>query len=462
VSEPRLDAIVVGGGVAGLVAARALAQRGRSFVLLEASGRWGGVVHTEREAGFVLDGGPDSVLAQKPEAAALCRALGLGERLVPTNPDARTVYVLHGRRLHPMPDGMVLGVPTRLWPLAVSGLFTVGGKLRMAMEPFVPRRTSDVDESIADFVERRLGRQAVERLGEPLLGGIHAGDPRQLSVQATFPRLLELERKHGSLVRGMREAARTSRGAAFLSLAGGMGELVDALAASVPASSRRLSVPVEAIRRDGGDFVVSERESAWRGRALILAVPAHRAAPMLRAFVPAAAAALATIRFASTATVLMGFRRHDLAHPLDGYGLVVPRTEGRRTLACTFVSTKLPGRAPEGHVLLRGFLGGVHDPAVVERDDLTLRQHFFDEMAPVLGLRGAPLFARVFRWPQATPQMEVGHRGRVAAAEAALAAVPGLYATSGGFRGAGLPDVIGDAERTAEAAAAYVASLDAR
>lgn len=455
-AEPRLDAVVVGGGIAGLVAARALSQRGHTFVLLEASDRWGGVVRTERESGFVLDGGPDSILAQKPEAAALCRALGLGERLVPTNPQARTVYVLHRGRLHAMPEGMVLGVPTRLLPLALSGLFSLRGKLRMALEPFVPRRTAATDESIAAFLERRLGREAVERLGEPLLGGIHAGDPTRLSLRATFPRLADLEQTHGSLVRGMREAARAARGTAFLSLAGGMGELAEALAGAVPAASRRLNVPVETVRREGADFVVSARGSTWRGRTLVLAVPAHRAATLLRSVLPGAASALGAIPFASTATVLMGFRRRDVAHALDGYGLVVPRSEGRRTLACTFVSTKLPGRAPDGHVLLRGFLGGIHDPAVVERDDLTLRQHFFDEMAPVLGLRGTPLFARVFRWPLGTPQMEVGHAARVAAVSAELAAAPGLHVTGGGFRGAGIPDVIGDAERTAEAAASYL------
>jgi protoporphyrinogen/coproporphyrinogen III oxidase len=275
-------------------------------------------------------------------------------------------------------------------------------------------------------------------------------------LRATFPRLRDLEQTHGSLVRGMRAAAKAARGTAFLSLAGGMGELVDALTASVPAPARRVRVAVDRVAREGRDFVVSSGSATWRSRALILALPAHRAATLIRGFLPGAAAALSAIPFVSTATVLMGFRRGDVAHPLDGYGLVVPRSEGRRLLACTFVSTKLPGRAPEGHVLLRGFLGGVNDPSVLERDDLALQQHMLDDLTSVLGLRGAPIVTRVFRWPFSTPQMEVGHADRVAATEAHLLTVPGLYATSGGFRGAGIPDVIGDAERTAEAAAVHL------
>jgi len=432
--------------MAGLTAARTLVRRGLSCVVLEASDAWGGVVRTHREAGFVFDAGPDSMLAQKPEGVALCRELGLGERLISTNPHHRTVYVLRGGRVHEMPDGMVLGVPTRLWPLAVSGLFSPSGKLRMALEPFVRARRDGADESIASFLVRRLGREALDRLGEPLLGGIHAGDPARLSVRATFPRLVEMEQRHGSLLRGMRAAARGPAGGAFVSLAGGMGELVGALSASIPAEARRLGAAARLAREDDG-FVVEAGAETWRTRAVVVAVPAHRASPLLAGITPDAAAALGGIAFASTATVMLGFRRIDVAHALDGYGLVVPRSEGRRTLACSFVSTKLPGRAPDGHVLLRGFVGGVAAPEILDRDDATLVQYVYEDLARVLGLRGSPVFSRVFRWPSATPQMEIGHADRVAAVEKAIARVPGLYLTSGGFRGAGLPDVIADAQR---------------
>jgi oxygen-dependent protoporphyrinogen oxidase len=451
-AEISVDAVVVGGGMAGLAAARVLVARGVSCALLEASDRWGGVVRTERVDGFLYDAGPDSILAQKPEAVGLVREVGLGERLVSTNPREKTVYVLRRGRLHAMPEGMVLGVPTRLWPMAFSGLFSWPGKLRMAFEPLVGRRTEAGDESIASFLERRLGREAAERIGDPLLGGIHAGDPARLSLRATFPRLVEMEQRHGSLVKGMRAAARQAKGggAGFLSLAGGLGELVDAVAGSLPAGVAFKNAPVTSVGRDGSGFVVESPAGMWRTRALLLAVPTHRAATLLAPLAPEASTLLAGIPFVSTATVMLGFRRADVGHPLDGYGLVVPRTEGLRTLACSFVSTKLPGRAPEGHVLLRGFVGGVRAPDVLTHDDATLVRGVCEEMARPLSLRGEPVLARVHRWPNATPQMEVGHAERVAAIERALEAAPGLYLSSGGFRGAGLPDVIADAQRTAE------------
>jgi oxygen-dependent protoporphyrinogen oxidase len=357
-----------------------------------------------------------------------------------------------------MPDGMVLGVPTRLWPLAFSSLFSWPGKLRMALEPFVTRRREASDESIASFMTRRLGGQALARLGDPLLGGIHAGDPARLSMRATFPRLIEMEQRHGSLVRGMSAAARHGGGSAFLSLSGGMGELVDALVAAIPADVRRTNAEVARVARDGDGFVVESAAATWRARAVVLAVPAPRVARLLDPLLPEVAALFRGIDFASTATVVAGFRRDDVQDPLAGYGLVVPRTEQRHTLACTFVSTKLPGRAPDGHVLLRGFLGGVRDAAVLEGDDAALTRTVLDEMTPVLGLRAAPLFTRVFRWTRVTPQMEVGHADRVAAIEAGLPAVPGLFVTGAGFRGAGLPDVIADGGKTASAAATFLES----
>jgi oxygen-dependent protoporphyrinogen oxidase len=429
-----------------------LAARGATCVLLEAEDRAGGVVRTEHEGGFVLDAGPDSMLSQKPEGQALCHDLGLTDEVIPTSPDVRTVYVLHAGALHPMPEGMVLGVPTRPWSLLTSGLFTWRGKLRMALEPLVPRRRAAGDESIASFLSRRLGGEALRRLGDPLLGGIHAGDPERLSIRATFPRLVDLEARHGGLVRGMRGSLKGPRGAAFVSLRGGMGVLAAAAADALPSGCLRLREPVAQIDRDGAGFTVRSAAAAYRARAVILALPAHRAAGLVAPIDEDAGRLLGGIPFASTATVLLGFRRGDVAHPLDGYGLVIPRSEGRRLLACTFVSTKLAGRAPAGHVLLRGFLGGVRDPDVLARDDQAHVRTMLEEMGPLLGLRGAPVLARVFRFPRSTPQMEVGHEERVAALDAALGATPGLLVTGGGLRGTGIPDVIGDAERTAEMA----------
>jgi oxygen-dependent protoporphyrinogen oxidase len=452
---------IVGGGVAGLAAAHALKQRGLAFRLYEAGDRFGGVVRTVSEQGFLIEGGPDALLAQKPEALALCRELGLGDRIVPTNPRQRTVYVLRRGRLHALPEGMLLTVPTRVLPILRSGLFSWPGKLRMGLEALVPRRRAAGDESIGSFLRRRFGREMLERVGEPLLAGIHAGDVERLSMAAAFPRFVDLEARRGSLVRALRAAPPPAPPAdlptAFASLRGGLGELVDALVRSLPAEQLRPRSLVRSIRGTGSGYVLETEGDACSARAVILAVPAHAAAVLVRPVAEAAAAALRRIRFATTAVVGLGFRRADVAHPLDGYGLIVPRTEGLRTTACSFYSTKFEGRAPEGHVALRAFVGGMHDPDAASLADAELSALVRGEMREVLGLRGAPVFDRVFRWPDGTPQMEIGHADLVAAVERDLVSRPGLFVTGSGLRGTGIPDTVADGRRAAEAAAAHLA-----
>jgi protoporphyrinogen/coproporphyrinogen III oxidase len=442
--------------MAGLTAALTLQQAGAPFVLFERAPRLGGVIRTEIQDGFLLEAGPDAILAQKPAGLALCRALGLGDRLVPTNQEQRTVYMLRGGRLHPLPEGAALGVPRQLGPLLRSGLFSWPAKLRMAGDLVRPARSGAGDESIADFVQRRLGREALRLIGDPLLAGIHAGDPARLSMQATFPRLVDLERRYGSLIRGLRATAPpTDAGAAFYSLRGGLQELVDALQARLPASQIHTGVAVQSMTPTATGFTVATSDGARREvRAVVLATPPRQAAPLVRPLCAEAADLLAEIPSVSTATVLIGYAREAVAHPLDGYGLLVPRGEGLRTTACTFVSTKLPGRVPDGHVLLRGFLGGARDPHVLEASDAELVNIVRDEMGPLLGLTGAPTLSRVFRWPESTPQMEVGHLAHMARLAAAVARVPGLHVTGAGLRGTGIPDTIADAAATASAAVA--------
>lgn len=443
--------------MAGLAAAYALARRGRPFLLLEASDRWGGVVRSLREDGFLFEAGPDALLTTKPDAIALVRELGLESRVVPTNTELRTVYVVKGGRLHPMPEGMVLGVPSRWGPVFRSGLFSLGGKLRMALEPFVPRRAGGGDESIAAFVRRRLGREAWARLGDALLGGIHAGDTERLSIQATFPRLVELEAKHGSLVRGFRRAPKASaESSAFVSLRDGLTEMVEALVTRLPRHALRTSALVDALAPAPDGWSVRVGAETIEARAVVLAVPAPQAIPLLRACAPAVADELAAIRFVSTAIVLLGYARGDVAHALDGYGLLVPRTGGLHTTAASFFSTKFPGRAPDGFASLRVFLGGDHDPGFAEGDDASLLDTALREMTPLLGLRGQPVYARVCRWPRARPQMEVGHGERVARVDAMLGRLPGLFLTGAGLRATGLSDTIADGTATGEAASGHV------
>jgi protoporphyrinogen/coproporphyrinogen III oxidase len=465
VSTPTVvDVAIVGGGIGGLTAAHALNKRGVPFVLLEASDSFGGVIRSERESGFSWEAGPDAILAQKPEGVALCRELGLGERLVPTNPVTKAIYVLRRGRLHPLPEGMMLAVPTRVMPFLTSGLFSWPGKVRMGLDLLIPRRRENGDESIASFLRRRFGQESVDLLGEPLLAGIHSGDPERLSMRATFPRFVEMERRSGSLIRALMFVGRRphgSPGSAFYSLDGGLTSLVQALVGRLPAPSLRPSTPVTSVGRAGETFRIEiAGHDPIDARAVVLASPPPRAAPLLGALDAALSESLSAISCASTSTVVLGYRRSDVDHPLDGYGLLVPRLEGLRTTALSFVSTKFPGRAPEGHVLLRAFLGGARDPHVLDRGDAELIEIVRNEMGPVVGLRGTPVVSRVHRWPAATPQMEVGHLERVASVEKRLAEIPGLFVTGAGLRVTGIPDVVADATRTAEAAAGYVESGD--
>lgn len=448
-----IDVAIVGGGIAGLAAAYELQRRGLEVHLLEAAPRPGGVILTERFDGWVLDGGPDALLVQKPAAVALCRELGIADRLVSTL-QPRTAYVLRDGCLHPIAEGSFLGFPLRLPALAGSSLFTWGGKLRMACEVLVPRGAPDDDESIASFVRRRFGEEAVDYVAEPLLAGIHAGDAERLSMRALFPRLLEAERQAGSVIRSFRALhVRPSPQGAFVSLPGGIGELVDALVAALRPGTVMLSARVNELRRAGG-YTLETETTAVHAHAAILAVPAYAAAHLLRGLDTTLAGLCDGIPYASTATIAFGYRRDHIRHALQGTGFVVPRVEHSPLLAATWVSSKWPGRAPEGHALVRAFLGGGRDPHRLDRPDQELIATAREALEEALDISGAPLFARVFRWTRQSPQFEVGHLQRVAAIEQHLASAPGLFLTGSGFRAIGIPDCIADgrdaAARTAE------------
>jgi oxygen-dependent protoporphyrinogen oxidase len=452
-----LDVVVIGGGIAGLAATYELHQRGRTVRLLEASARLGGVIVTDRIDGWVIDGGPDSILVQKPAGVALCRELGLGDRVISTQLP-RTAYVLRDGRLCPLVEGSFLGFPIGLAGLVSSPLFSWQGKLRMAVEAVLPRTESMDDESIASFVKRRFGREAAEYLAEPLLAGIHAGDADRLSTQALFPRLIEAERASGSVLRSLRAARRPSSPAgAFVSLPGGIGELVDALVAAIPTALTSVLTRVTDLRHARVFAIESETETV-HARSVILAVPAYAAAGLLRGVDTTLAALCDGVPYASTATVALGYRRDQIPHPLNGTGFVVPRVERSPLLAATWVSSKWPGRAPEGHALLRGFVGGGRDPHRAERDDDELIETARDALTGILGIQGPPVITRLFRFSRGSPQYEVGHLDRVASIEQRLESVPGLFLTGSGFRAIGIPDCIANGRATAARAATFVAA----
>lgn len=451
-----VDVAVVGAGISGLAAAYELQRRGVRVRVLEASDRLGGVIRSDRFDGWVIDAGPDSLLVQKPAAVALCRELGLGDRLISTL-TPRTAYILRNDRLHALPEGSFLGFPLRLGALANSSLFSLGGKLRMACEVLIPRTEDDEDESIASFVRRRFGQEAVNYLAEPLLAGIHAGDVDRLSVRALFPRLVDAERQSGSIIRAFRALRmKPAPQGAFVSLPGGVAELADALIATFKPGTLVTGTRVTDLRRAAA-FLIETSAGTVEARAVILAVPAYAAGGMLRGIHTGLAALCEDVPYASTATVAFGYRSDQIDHPMRGSGFVVPRVERSPLLAATWVSSKWPHRAPAGHVLLRAFLGGGRDPRRLDQTDAELIDLAREALAEVMPITGDPMFTRLYRWTRQSPQYEVGHLERMAAIELHLARVPGLFVTGSGFRSIGIPDCIADGRDTAARAAAFVA-----
>lgn len=451
---------IVGGGMAGLAAAYELTIRGVPFTLFEASDRLGGLVRTEHVDGFTIESGADSMLAQKRAALDLCRELGLAPKLL-SQKDPRTAFVYHAGALHPLPSPSLLGIPGTWRGLAGYSLLPPSARMRVALEPLVRARRSGEDESVADFFARRFGPAAVNLLAQPLLGGIHAGDIDALSLPGLFPRLAEAEQARGRVLRWVQRTARVASGGAFRSLASGMSELVEAIHRRLPDAAVRRGSPVLALERRGRGWRVTSASGTLDCDAVILACPAHVAAPLLAPIDAEAAALCAATRYVSTVSVALAWPRAAVQHPLAGSGFVVAReTNGVRITAGTWVSSKWEGRAPAGQVLLRAYLGGAHDPGAVDEDDEALIAVAVRELSAILSISGAPALARVSRWRNAGAQHEVGHRERVAQLEARLAALDGLAVTGSGFRSIGIPDCVADGRAVAAQAAERLRAAD--
>jgi len=457
-SDP-IDVIIVGGGIAGLATAYELHQRGVRFRLLERASRPGGVILTEQIQDFTFDAGPDALLIQKPAAITLCRELGLGDRLFPTS-EPRAAFILREKTLHPLPESSVLGIPRNVSALAATRLFSMAGKARMAAELFIRPRTDGAgDESIASFIGRRFGAEAVTYLAEPLLAGIHAGDVNRLSMRALFPRFLEAERKHGSVLRAFRQIRQPkSSNGAFMSLPGGLEEIVDALVRALPADSISLNAGVAAVDRDSEFRVALDSGERLNARSVVVCTPAFAAATLVDRLDPNLASLCAQVLYASSATVTFGYRREDVAHPLRGSGFVVPRVEKTTIMAGSWISSKWRSRAPEGRVLLRAFVGGARDPEVMSRMDGELVSAAQHELGRLLGIRGEPIFSKLHRWDRANAQHDVGHLDIIAAIDRRLAALPGLFVTGSGFRGVGVPDCVADARATGAQVAQWLSA----
>jgi oxygen-dependent protoporphyrinogen oxidase len=447
-----VDVAVAGGGLAGLTLARDVHRRGRSVVVLEAGPRVGGVVRSERVDGVLVEGGPDAMLAQKPAALALCRELGLGDEIVSTQAP-RTAFVLTGGQLHAFPGDTRLGLP--LTRAAADGLtmLTPEARARVGRDfdaPATPAATDD--ESIGAFTTRRFGPAFTRAVAQPLLGGIHAGDVDRLSLRALFPPLADADAAGGSVLAAL--AARAGPAAdgegAFRGLRGGMGQLPAALARAIPATSVRTREPVAWLTPGAPFRVVAASGLELAARAVVLAVPAAVAARLVAPFDAELAALCGELRAVSSATITLAYPRARVAHPCAGMGFIVPRGEATRLLAVSWVSSKWAGRAPADTVVLRAFAGGAFDADVLAGSDDDLGAQTHDDLTPILGLDGPPTFSRVHRWPDASPQYDVGHLARVARINERQAATPGLFLTGSGYRGVGMPDVIADARATAD------------
>lgn len=475
---------IVGGGITGLAAAYFLeraAAKGCAvrYTLAEAADRWGGKIITERRDGFIIEGGPDSFIAEKPDALALSRELGLSSQIIPSNPSHRRVYVALNGRLVPLPTGFRLTIPTRWIPFLTTPLFSWRGKLRMACEWFVPPRRASGDESLASFIRRRFGQECLDRLAGPLLGGIYVSDPESLSMEASFPRLLQMEREYGSLIRATRRALRSGRRTQeapvkgdvaesdrkpregrskhppplFYSLRDGMSQLVETLRGELHGDLRP-AFPIASIERRGKQLYVRPvHGDGWPSDAVVLAVPARCAATLLADSAPALSARLAELRAISTAVISFAYPRSAVPpqRPLDGYGVLIPPFEDPAFIAITWSSVKFEARAPADAVLLRVFAGGHRAELFAGAAEEVLISHARALLGRTMGITAPPLFWRIHRWIDANPQYEVGHLERVAALENLAKEIPGLYLAGSSYRGVGLPDCISSARRAVSA-----------
>jgi oxygen-dependent protoporphyrinogen oxidase len=444
---------IIGGGISGLTAALTLeAHRSAGaaeYTLYDSSPQLGGVLRTDRVHGCIVEAGPDSFITEKPWAADLCRTLGLGDQLIGSNDADRKTYILVRGQLIPMPDGLMFMVPTKILPTGLSPLFSWTTKLRMAQELFHPPHAAEADESVASLVKRHYGAEMVDRLADPLLSGVYGGEAASLSVRAVLPRFAEMERTHGSLGRAMLAARKKFPRPAnqpapplFTSLKKGMQQLVETLVPRLNPSSLATNTPVHSIQREAGGWTVSAGLKSDHFDAVILAVPTHAAAKLLATSSPELSAELSAIGYSSSITVGLGYDRDVRQSLPPGFGFLVPRSEGKRLLAATFVHNKFPHRAPDDRALLRCFFAGSNAESIWQLSDDAIIAVVRNELQKILGLRAAPLFARVYKWKAAMAQYGVGHLERLDHIERLRQQLPKLALAGNGYRGIGVPDCI--------------------
>ncbi len=467
--------IIIGGGIAGLAAAYRIQEEINhnpqvSCTVLEGSDRFGGKIHTIRRDGFIMERGPDSFISQKPAVVELCRKLGIDDHLMGTKTDHPQTFVFLNNKMVTIPDGLSLMVPTRFMPFVTTRLFSWPGKIRMGLDLFLPRRRGNSDESLASFVRRRLGTEALERMAQPLMSGIYAGDPEAMSLNATFPMFAQVEKKYRSLVLGMlaqkrkrtaAPAASTQKGykpfSFFLTMKNGLSEIVETLIEQSPDVLFRTNAQVDSLGKNGKGWRLRLKSGEeLEADAIILSTPANLTARLMEDWAPGIAARLDQIPYVSTAAVVLGFDRNRFAHPLRGFGFVVPHIENRKITACTWVSSKFPGRAPDDRVLLRAFVGGAVNEYLAEQDAETIKQQVCEELRDIMEIREEPLFCDVYQYKKGNVQYRVHHPQLVSEIQKELANYKGLYLAGSAYKGIGIPDCVKNGTENAQAALEFL------
>jgi protoporphyrinogen/coproporphyrinogen III oxidase len=451
-----MSTVIIGGGISGLSAAYYLSKRGIPSRIVESRPRLGGVIETGYIEGCTIEAGPDSFLAAKPAALELIRELGMADQVIGSNDHLRVTFVKKKGRLVPLPDGLMMMVPTRVLPLATTPLLSIGTKVRMGLELLRSPKSRGEDESVADFVRAHYGQETVDYLAEPLLSGIYGGDPQELSVRATLPRFVELAEQYGSLTRGVlasRAAAPKTPAPIFRTLQGGLGDLVDALARAIAAYTTVHTARAESIERTDSGYRIRIAGDWVEADRIVLACEAHSAATLIAGLDARAAELLGGVGYSSSMTVAIGYNAADFERPPVGFGFLIPKKERRRLVACTWVGTKFANRVPEDKIVARCFLGGADDKSVLNEPDDAVIAMVTTELREIAGVTARPVFTRIARWPRAMAQYPVGHAVRLAELEARIATLPGIHLAGNAYQGIGIPDCI----RMGRAAAEKVA-----
>ncbi|MBX9686430.1 MAG: protoporphyrinogen oxidase [Candidatus Obscuribacterales bacterium] len=466
--------VIIGGGISGLAAAYKLSREDLfegerpQIILLERSSRAGGAISTYELEDYTLELGPDMFMTEKPEALKLCEDLGLSDYIVSTNESCRRTFIAQGGQLHPLPPGFQMLAPSQLAPFFSSPLMSMGGKLRMAMDLFIPKKSGDEDESLAQFVRRRFGQEALERIAQPMLGGVYTADPERLSLAATMPRFIEMEQKHSSVIRAlMAEKKPGENGDAgcrygkFVSLKRGLGMLTERLLSALPADCVHLQCPVTAIEKGthGKTYdVVVASGTLVPADAVIISSPAFAAADILNGLDLDLADKLRKIQYSSCAVMNLIYNREDIPHALDGFGFVVPAVENRTILACSFASVKFPNRCPSEKAVLRIFAGGALQQDVFELSDEQIECLMWEDLHLYLGLKSVPLLSLITRYPRSMPQYHIGHIELVKEIRSKVQALPGIALAGNAYEGVGIPDCIRSGQKAAAELAAYFKS----